>query len=126
MSEFLWQARAALVVAKKNAMVYYLKPPVFTFGIIFPLFFYLAFAAVLLRRPHPCGLRRGALLVRRDRRACAVRVHHGLHAACGPLAPQDARSRRLNSSRDEFAGPKPDKQEPNRLVRVAVFLPPCR
>jgi ABC-2 type transport system permease protein len=45
MSEFLWQARAALVVAKKNAMVYYLKPPVFTFGIIFPLFFYLAFAA---------------------------------------------------------------------------------
>jgi ABC-2 type transport system permease protein len=45
MSEFVWQARAALVVAKKNAMVYYFKPPVFTFGIIFPLFFYLAFAA---------------------------------------------------------------------------------
>ena len=45
MSEFIWQARAALVVAKKNAMVYYLKPPVFTFGIIFPFFFYLAFAA---------------------------------------------------------------------------------
>lgn len=45
MNEFLWQARAALVVAKKNAKVYYLKPPVFTFGVIFPLFFYLAFAA---------------------------------------------------------------------------------
>jgi ABC-2 type transport system permease protein len=45
MSEFVWQAHAALVVAKKNAMVYYLKPPVFTFGIIFPFFFYLAFAA---------------------------------------------------------------------------------
>ena len=43
MNEFLWQARAALVVAKKNAKVYYLKPPVFTFGVIFPLFFYLAF-----------------------------------------------------------------------------------
>ena len=39
------QARAAWAVAKKNARVYYLKPPVFTFGIVFPLFFYLAFAA---------------------------------------------------------------------------------
>lgn len=45
MSELLWQARAALVITKKNMKVYYLKPPVFTFGIIFPLFFYLAFAA---------------------------------------------------------------------------------
>jgi len=42
---FLWQGRAALVVAKKNVMIYYLKPPVITFGVIFPLFFYLAFAA---------------------------------------------------------------------------------
>jgi ABC-2 type transport system permease protein len=41
----LWQARAALVITKKNMKVYYLKPPVFTFGIIFPLFFFLAFAA---------------------------------------------------------------------------------
>ena len=40
-----WQARAALVVAKKDALVYYLKPPVVTFGIVFPAFFYLAFAA---------------------------------------------------------------------------------
>jgi ABC-2 type transport system permease protein len=42
---FLWQARAALTVAKKNVMIYYLKPPVITFGVVFPLFFYLAFAA---------------------------------------------------------------------------------
>jgi len=42
---FLWQGRAAFVVAKKNVMIYYLKPPVITFGVIFPLFFYLAFAA---------------------------------------------------------------------------------
>ena len=42
---FLWQARVALVIAKKNAMIYYLKPPVVSFGVIFPLFFYLAFAA---------------------------------------------------------------------------------
>lgn len=40
-----WQARAALVIAKKDALVYYLKPPVLTFGIVFPVFFYLAFAA---------------------------------------------------------------------------------
>jgi ABC-2 type transport system permease protein len=40
-----WQARAAFVVAKKDAFVYYLKPPVVTFGIVFPVFFYLAFAA---------------------------------------------------------------------------------
>lgn len=45
MDDFLWQVRATLVVAKKNVMVYYLKPPVITFGVIFPLFFYLAFAA---------------------------------------------------------------------------------
>ncbi|TRZ66814.1 MAG: ABC transporter permease, partial [Rhodocyclaceae bacterium] len=45
LDDFLWQVRAALVVAKKNVMVYYLKPPVITFGVIFPLFFYLAFAA---------------------------------------------------------------------------------
>ncbi len=42
---FAWQMRAALVIARKNVMIYYLKPPVITFGVIFPLFFYLAFAA---------------------------------------------------------------------------------
>lgn len=45
MSNFGFQVHAAWIVAKKNAMVYYLKPPVFTFGLIFPFFFYLAFAA---------------------------------------------------------------------------------
>jgi ABC-2 type transport system permease protein len=44
-SEFLRQARCAWVIAKKNARVYYLKGPVVTFGIVFPLFFYLSFAA---------------------------------------------------------------------------------
>jgi ABC-2 type transport system permease protein len=45
MNDFAFQAHATWVVAKKNAMVYYAKPPVFTFGLIFPFFFYLAFAA---------------------------------------------------------------------------------
>lgn len=44
-AELTWQLREVLVIARKNAMVYYLKPPVVTFGIVFPLFFYLAFAA---------------------------------------------------------------------------------
>jgi len=39
------QAHAAYVIAKKDAIIYYLKPPVVSFGIVFPLFFYLAFAA---------------------------------------------------------------------------------
>jgi ABC-2 type transport system permease protein len=33
-----------LVVAKKDARIYYLKAPVLTFGLIFPVFFFLAFA----------------------------------------------------------------------------------
>lgn len=41
----LRQVNAAYVVAKKDAVIYYLKPPVISFGIIFPIFFYLAFAA---------------------------------------------------------------------------------
>ena len=39
------QVHAAYVIAKKDARVYYLKPPVISFGIVFPFFFYLAFAA---------------------------------------------------------------------------------
>jgi ABC-2 type transport system permease protein len=38
------QWHAALVVARKNVMIYYLKPPVISFGIVFPAFFFLAFA----------------------------------------------------------------------------------
>jgi ABC-2 type transport system permease protein len=45
MTDVLAQVRCAWVIAKKNAQVYYLKGPVITFGIVFPLFFYLAFAA---------------------------------------------------------------------------------
>jgi len=42
----LWkQVHAAWVIAKKDAAVYYLKPPVLSFGIIFPAFYFLAFAA---------------------------------------------------------------------------------
>ncbi len=39
------QGHAALVIAKKNVLVYYLKPPVLSFGIVFPAFLFLAFAA---------------------------------------------------------------------------------
>ena len=48
----LWrrQARIALVVAKKDMLVYYLQPPVLIFGVIFPVFFFLAFA---VGRPVP-------------------------------------------------------------------------
>jgi len=42
--ELRWQVRAAWVVTKKNARVYYLKPPVIIYGMIFPAFFFLAFA----------------------------------------------------------------------------------
>jgi ABC-2 type transport system permease protein len=45
MSELGRQLHCAWVIGKKNARVYYLKGPVITFGIVFPLFFYLAFAA---------------------------------------------------------------------------------
>ena len=31
------------VIAKKDALIYYLKPPVFIFGVLFPIFFFLAF-----------------------------------------------------------------------------------
>ena len=37
------QAHGALVITKKNAVLYYLKPPVLIFGVLFPVFFFLAF-----------------------------------------------------------------------------------
>jgi len=37
------QLRSALVIVKKNAMLYYLRPPVLIFGVLFPVFFFLAF-----------------------------------------------------------------------------------
>jgi len=38
-----WQLRCSLVILKKNARLYYLKPPVLIFGVLFPVFFFLAF-----------------------------------------------------------------------------------
>jgi len=37
------QLHGTLVILKKNARLYYLKPPVLIFGILFPVFFFLAF-----------------------------------------------------------------------------------
>jgi ABC-2 type transport system permease protein len=37
------QLHGSLVVVKKNALLYYLKPPVLIFGVLFPIFFFLAF-----------------------------------------------------------------------------------
>jgi ABC-2 type transport system permease protein len=39
------QIYLSLVVVRKNIRIYYFKGPVITFGIVFPLFFFLAFAA---------------------------------------------------------------------------------
>ena len=35
--------RATLVIAKKDCLIYYLKPPVLIFGVLFPVAFFLAF-----------------------------------------------------------------------------------
>ncbi|MCP3951740.1 MAG: ABC transporter permease, partial [Desulfobacterales bacterium] len=35
--------QGSLVILKKNARLYYLKPPVLIFGVLFPVFFFLAF-----------------------------------------------------------------------------------
>jgi len=37
------QIHGSLVIFKKNALLYYLKPPVLIFGVLFPAFFFLAF-----------------------------------------------------------------------------------
>jgi len=44
------QSQGALVIVKKNALLYYLKAPVLIFGVLFPLFFFLAFK---MGRPIP-------------------------------------------------------------------------
>lgn len=36
--------RGSLVIAKKDMKIYYLKPPVIVFGVIFPIFLFLSFA----------------------------------------------------------------------------------
>ena len=45
-----WQLHGSLVILKKNARLYYLKPPVLIFGVLFPVFFFLAFK---MGRPIP-------------------------------------------------------------------------
>jgi ABC-2 type transport system permease protein len=42
-SNFVEQFRCSLVVSRKNIKIYYLKGPVVTFGLIFPLFLALAY-----------------------------------------------------------------------------------
>ncbi len=44
------QLGGALVIVKKNALLYYLRPPVLIFGVLFPVFFFLAFK---MGRPVP-------------------------------------------------------------------------
>ncbi len=44
------QFHGTLVIVKKNAMLYYLRPPVLIFGVLFPVFFFLAFK---MGRPIP-------------------------------------------------------------------------
>jgi ABC-2 type transport system permease protein len=43
-SKLLYSLRGSLVIAEKDARIYYGKPPVIIFGILFPIFFFLAFA----------------------------------------------------------------------------------
>lgn len=38
-----FQSHGAFVILKKNILLYYLKPPVLIFGVLFPVFFFLAF-----------------------------------------------------------------------------------
>jgi len=38
-----WNLRCSLIIAEKDAKIYYLKPPVLIFGLLFPLFLFLAF-----------------------------------------------------------------------------------
>jgi len=44
------QAHGAWIIVKKNALLYYLKPPVLIFGVLFPVFFFMAFK---MGRPIP-------------------------------------------------------------------------
>ena len=44
------QAHGTLIIVKKNALLYYLRPPVLIFGVLFPVFFFLAFK---MGRPIP-------------------------------------------------------------------------
>ncbi|MCD4777186.1 MAG: ABC transporter permease [Candidatus Aegiribacteria sp.] len=43
--QYTWrrQPHGSLIILKKNVLLYYLKPPVLIFGVLFPVFFFLAF-----------------------------------------------------------------------------------
>lgn len=41
---FLYTLKTSFVITEKDARIYYMKPPVVIFGILFPVFFFLAFA----------------------------------------------------------------------------------
>jgi len=51
-TNFLHQLRGSLVIAEKDARIYYLKAPVIIFGVLFPVFFFLAFALGREVSPH--------------------------------------------------------------------------
>ncbi|RLE07716.1 ABC transporter permease [Candidatus Aerophobetes bacterium] len=38
-----WNLRCSMIVAEKDAKIYYIKPPVLIFGLLFPFFLFLAF-----------------------------------------------------------------------------------
>jgi len=42
-TNLLQELRSSLVIAEKDARIYYIKPPVIIYGILFPVFFFLAF-----------------------------------------------------------------------------------
>lgn len=50
MAGWRMQGHGAFVVMKKNVLLYYLKPPVLIFGVLFPVFFFIAFR---MGRPIP-------------------------------------------------------------------------
>ena len=51
----MWRHRlhGTLVIVKKNVMLYYLRPPVLIFGVLFPVFFFLAFHLFILFYEEP-------------------------------------------------------------------------
>ena len=51
-SKFFYILKSSVAVAEKDARIYYLKPPVIIFGILFPVFFFLAFSLGRKIPPH--------------------------------------------------------------------------
>ena len=51
-TNLLRQLRGSLAIAEKDARIYYVKPPLIIFGILFPVFFFLAFGLGKQLLPH--------------------------------------------------------------------------